>query len=96
MLSEVSLEQRLQHSPHWVEEAGERDDERLDGSQGAWSPPWLSQLGQLEEAGEGSPGPENSQSQLFSPLPPGILPGSLKLWLPPSSPLQALGLLGWC
>ena len=45
------LEQNHQHSPHRVEEVGSeamRDSVIL---RGAWSLPWLSQLGQLEEAG---------------------------------------------
>ena len=61
-------------------------DERSGGSQGCLEPTLAQPVRTAGgSCGEGSPATW-LQSQLFSHLPPWILPGSLKLWLPPSSP----------
>ena len=59
------LEQNHQHSPHRVEEVGSEAMRDSGILRGAWSPPWLSQLGQLEEAG-GREAPRPGSSLSFS------------------------------
>ena len=59
------LEQNHQHSPHRVEEVGLEAMRDSGILRGAWSPPWLSQLGQLEEAG-GREAPRPGSSLSFS------------------------------